>query len=98
MNPGCRVADQEVGVHKLGDQGAVGVAKLDLPAGRYRMTLLVGSHVAVERELEVTAKGTEFVVRLAQDADGAAAPAPRGTPAPPIPTGQKAPASSRRRP
>ncbi|MFO0577757.1 MAG: hypothetical protein U1A78_27435 [Polyangia bacterium] len=82
----------------LGDQGAVGVAKLDLPAGRYRMTLLIGPSVAVERALEVPAKGTEFVVRLAQDAEGAATPAPRGTPTPPTPTGQKAPASSRRRP
>lgn len=82
----------------LGDQGAVGVAKLDVPAGRYRMTLLIGPHVAVERALEVPAKGTEFVVRLVQDGEGAVAPAPRGTPAPPTPTGPKPPASSRRRP
>lgn len=87
----------------LGDQGAVGAAKLELPAGRYKMTLLVGAHVAVERALEVPAKGTEFVVRLAQDGEGAPAPVPRGptaspTQSPPTQTGQKAPASSRRRP
>lgn len=67
----------------VGDQGSVGVAKLDLPEGRYQLTLLVGSKIAFRRELAVPAKGTEFVVRLPRDGEGAAAgsePPPAGEP------------------
>lgn len=65
----------------VGDQGSVGVAKLDLPEGRYQLTLLVGARIALKRELAVPAKGAEFVVRLPRDGEAAAAgsePPPAG--------------------
>lgn len=67
----------------VGDQGTVGVAKLDLPEGRYQLTLLVGTRIAFRRELAVPAKGSEFVVRLPRDGEAAAAgsePPPAGEP------------------
>jgi hypothetical protein len=65
----------------VGDQGSVGVAKLDLPEGRYQLTLLAGSRVLLRRELVVPAKGTEFVVRLPRDGEAASSePPPAGEP------------------
>lgn len=67
----------------VGDQGSVGVAKLDLPEGRYQLTLLIGARIALRRELAVPAKGAEFVVRLPRDGEAAGAgsePPPAGEP------------------